>query len=104
MNNFITAKTGGNPAMLSSEAGMHIYSAVTGMSDSTLKKENLQPHFHGAWCLTGMGGNQAWLDACTADFNTKTISGFSYFPHILMTMYGELLNGLFVKPATLPAI
>ena len=88
--------------MLSSEAGMHIYSAVTGMPDSTLKKENLQPHFHGAWCLTGMGGNQAWLDACTADFNTKTISGFSYFPHILMTMYSELLNGLFVKPATLP--
>ena len=102
MNNFITAKTGGNPAMLSSEAGMHIYSAVTGMPDSTLKKENLQPHFHGAWCLTGMGGNQAWLDACTADFNTRTMSGFSYFPHILMTMFGELLNGLFVKPATLP--
>ena len=88
--------------MLSAEAGTHIYSAVVGMPDSTLKNQNLQAHFHGAWCLTGMAGNQAWIDGCTAEFNTKTMSGFSYFPHILMTLFGEFLNGMFVKPATLP--
>lgn len=104
MNNFISSKTGGDPTKLSAEAGTHIYSAVTGMADSTLKKENLQGHFHGAWCLTGMGGNQAWIDGCTAEFNARTLSGFSYFPHILMTMYSQFLNGRFVKPATLPAI
>ena len=102
MNTFISGKTSGNPANLTAEAGKHIYSAVTGMPDSTLKSENLQPHFHGAWCLTGMAGNQAWLDGCTTEFNTRTITNFSYFPHILMTMYSELLNGLFVKPALLP--
>lgn len=102
MNNFISTKTSGNPQKLSAEAGTHIYSAVTGKADSTLKKENLQGHFHGAWCLTGMAGNQAWLDGCTAEYNARSMSGFSYFPHILMTMYSELLNGLFIKPALLP--
>lgn len=102
INQFIVGKTGGDPSKLESTAGAHIYSAVTGMPDSTLKKENLQSHWHGAWCLTGMAGNQTWLDGCTQAFNTRTMSGFSYFPHILMTMYGELLNGMFIKPATLP--
>jgi hypothetical protein len=49
-----------------------------------------------------MGVNQAWVSACTQAFNQKTISGFSYFPHILMTMFGELLNGYFIKPDVLP--
>ena len=102
MNTFIVGKTNGDPSKLPSTAGATIYSAVAGMPDSTLKQENLQPHFLGAWCLTGMGGNQAWLDGCTATFNQRTISGFSYFPHILMTMYGELLNGFFIKPTLLP--
>ena len=102
MNGFIVEKTGGDPNNLLTTAGEHIYSAVAGMPDSTLKKQNMQTHFHGAWCLTGMGGNQAWIDACTTAFNAKDISGFSYFPHILMTMYGELLNGYFKKPALLP--
>lgn len=102
MNTFISGKTNGNPSKLTSEAGTHIYSAVAGKADSTLKKENLQPHFHGAWCLTGMGVNQAWIDGCTTEFNARTISGFSYFPHILMTMFSELLNGFFIKPALLP--
>jgi len=102
MNSFISTKTGGDATKLTAEAGTHIYSAVTGMADSTLKKENLQGHFHGAWCLTGMGGNQAWLDACTTEYNVRSMSGFSYFPHILMTMFSELLNGLFIKPAALP--
>lgn len=103
MNTFIVNKTSGNPANLTATAGGHIYSAVSTMPDSTLKTQNLQSHWHGAWCLTGMGGNQAWIDACTTTFNQNTIgTAFSYFPHILLTMYGELLNGLFVKPATLP--
>lgn len=102
MNDFIVNKTAGSPDKLTETAGAHIYSAVPSMPDSTLKKANLQSHWHGAWCLTGMGANQAWMDACTASFNLNTINGFSYFPHILTTMYGELLNGLFVKPAALP--
>ena len=102
MNDFIVGKTNGNPDNLPTTAGAMIYSAVTGMPDSTLKSANLQPHFHGAWCLTGMGVNQAWVSACTQAFNQKTISGFSYFPHILMTMFGELLNGYFIKPELLP--
>ncbi len=102
MNLFISGKTNGDPNKLPSTAGATIYSAVAGMADSTLKQENLQPHFHGAWCLTGMAGNQAWLDGCTANFNQRAINGFSYFPHILMTLYGELLNGFFIKPALLP--
>ena len=102
MNDFIVNKTAGSPDKLTETAGGHIYSAVPSMPDSTLKKQSLQAHWHGAWCLTGMGVNQAWMDACTASFNQNSISGFSYFPHILTTMYGELLNGLFIKPAALP--
>lgn len=99
LNSFISAKTGGDPANLET-AGAVMYSAVAGLADGAVN--SLHPHWHGAWCLTGMAGNQAWLDACTASFNTRTIANFNYFPHILQTMYGELLNGLFVKPANLP--
>lgn len=99
LNAFISAKTAGNPANLET-AGAVMYSAVPGMADGSVN--SLHPHWHGAWCLTGMAGQQAWLDACTTNFNARTITGFNYFPHILMTMYGELLNGLFVKPANLP--
>lgn len=99
LNAFISAKTAGDPANLET-AGKIQYSAVPGMADGTPNK-NLLAHWHGAWCLTGMAGQQAWLDNCTAAFNARTISGFNYFPHILQTMYGELLNGMFVKPASL---
>lgn len=99
LNNFISEKSAGSPANLE-VSGKVMYSAVPGMADVTAN--SLQPHWHGAWCLTGMAGNQTWLDGCTAAFNAKTMSGFSYFPHILMTMYGELLNGLFIKPAMMP--
>lgn len=103
LNTFISAKTGGDPSQLEATAGKYMYSAVTTMPDSLLKTPNLLPQWHGAWCLTGMGTNQAWLDNCTTQYNAgRVINTFSYFPHILMTMYSELLNGLFVKPATLP--
>lgn len=98
LNTFISSKSAGDPANLET-SGKVMYSAVPGMADGSVN--SLHPHWHGAWCLTGMAGNQAWLDGCTAAFNTKTMNGFSYFPHILMTMYGELLNGMFVKPAAL---
>ncbi|MCQ2097695.1 MAG: glycosyl hydrolase family 8 [Fibrobacter sp.] len=100
LNSFISAKSAGDPANLET-AGKIQYSAVPGMPDGEPNK-NLLPHWQGAWCLTGMAGAQSWLDNCTASFNTRTISGFNYFPHILQTMYGELLNGMFVKPANLP--
>ncbi|MCQ2121831.1 MAG: glycosyl hydrolase family 8 [Fibrobacter sp.] len=99
LNAFIAGKTAGDPANLET-AGRIQYSAVPGMEDG-LPNKNLLVHWQGAWCLTGMAGQQAWLDNCTAIFNTRTISGFNYFPHILQTMYGELLNGLFKKPAAL---
>lgn len=99
LNNFISTKSNGDPANLET-TGKVMYSAVPGMADGTVP--TLTSQWHGAWCLTGMAGNQDWLDACTSAFNAREITGFSYFPHILMTMYGELLNGLFVKPANLP--
>lgn len=100
LNAFISAKSGGNPANLET-TGKVMYSAVPGMEDGA--SNNLLAHWHGAWCLTGMGGNQDWLNNCAANFNARAIgTNFSYFPHILQTMYGELLNGLFVKPANLP--
>ena len=99
LNNFISMKSGGDPTNLET-SGKVMYSAVPGLADGTVNK--LGSHWHGAWCLTGMAGAQAWLDGCTAKFNTNAMNGFSYFPHILMTMYGELLNGMFVKPAALP--
>ena len=102
INQFIVTQTGGDPSKLETTAGAHIYSAVTGMPDSTLNKANLQSHWHGAWCLSGMANNQAWMDACTTAFNERSIAGFNYFPHILMTMYSELLNGFFQKPTLLP--
>lgn len=101
LNNFISTKSSGDPANLQT-TGKVMYSAVAGMADGSTN--SLMPNWHGAWCLTGMGGNQAWLDKCVTAFNQSTMTGFSYFPHILMTMYSELLNGLFVKPSLLPAI
>jgi endo-1,4-beta-D-glucanase Y len=99
LNSFISTRSNGDPANLET-SGKVMYSAVAGKED--VSSTSLMAHWHGAWCLTGMAGNQNWLDACTSAFNAREISGFSYFPHILMTMYGELLNGLFVKPANLP--
>lgn len=54
----------------------------------------------GAWCATGLSGNMDWLNACTAELNTKTPSNgtTSYFADILLVMYSQMLNGLFVKP------
>ena len=99
MNSFISTRSQGSAANLET-SGKVMYSAVAGKADGSTK--SLMPNWLGAWCLTGMGGNQTWLDECTASFNTKAMSGFSYFPHILMTLYSELLNGLYVKPALLP--
>lgn len=100
LNAFISEKSAGDPANLVN-TGKVMYSAVPGMEDGSTNK--LVSHWYGAWCLTGMAGNQAWLDKCVTGFNTtQTISGFNYFPHILQTMYSELMNGMFVKPAAMP--
>lgn len=99
LNTFISTRSSGDPSNLET-SGKVMYSAVPGMEDGSVN--SLHPHWHGAWCLTGMAGQQTWLDACTAAFNTRTIANFNYFPHILQTMYGELLNGMFEKPALMP--
>lgn len=54
----------------------------------------------GAWCSTGISGAADWLNVCTAELNKKTPSNTttSYFADILLVMYSQLLNGLFVKP------
>ncbi len=53
-----------------------------------------------AWCLTGISGNTDWLNKCTASVNQKTPSNSttSYFPDILLSMYSQLLNGLYQRP------
>ena len=99
LNNFISTKSSGSAAKLET-TGKVMYSAAAGKADGSTN--SFMPNWHGAWCLTGMAGNQAWLNECTAAFNTKTINGFSYFPHILMTMFSQLLNGMYMKPALLP--
>ena len=53
-----------------------------------------------AWCLTGISGNTDWLNKCTAAVNQKwpSNSSTSYFSDILLSMYSQLLNGLYQRP------
>lgn len=96
LNDFIVAKSGGNP---DSDALSTNYSWDLSLgADKT--SSVVAKHWYAAWCATGIGTNANWLNACTAGVNAKdlTNNASSYFADILLVMYGQLLNGMFVKP------
>lgn len=97
LNAFISAKSGGDPTSMAL-ATLYSYNPAVGADITNGTKVSEQ--WLGAWCLTGMAGATAWLDACTNHFNTQPMqtSAGSYYTNILQVMYSQLLNGLFTKP------
>lgn len=96
LNNFIVAKSGGDP---SSVALATQYSWDPAKSDYD-KNTSVPAQWLAAWCATGLGTNQTWLNACTQLVNATTLgnNGTSYFTDILQALYSSLLNGKFVRP------
>ena len=96
LNEFIVGKSGGDPSSIA--LGTNYSWNLTAGPD---KEGNAVPsQWLAAWCLTGISGNTAWLNACTDLVNTRmpSNSATSYFPDILLGMYSQLLNGLYVRP------
>ncbi len=96
LNNFISAKAGGDP---NSKALAVQYSWDPAKNDAT-GNSAVPTQWLAAWCATGIGTNQAWLNACTDLVNGKSVTNnnSSYFTDILLGLYSSLLNGAFVKP------
>ncbi len=96
LNNFIVAKSGGDPESLALSTNYSANLAIG--ADATNNKVSSQ--WYAAWCATGIAGNAAWLNACTTSLNTRTPgnNNGSYFSDILLVMYSQLLNGLYVRP------
>lgn len=96
LNAFIVNKTGGDP---NSALLAYNYSANLA-SGADIAGTTVQHHWYGAWCLTGIAGNPAWLSACTDGFNAKALlaTNSSYFADILQMMMSQLLNGLYIRP------
>lgn len=100
LNDFIVAKSGGDP---SSNALATNYSWNLSLGADVSKNTSVPSQWYAAWCATGLGTNSAWLDKCTTGLNAivPTNNGSSYFSDILLLMYSQLLNGMYVKPAAL---
>lgn len=96
LNDFIVAKSGNNPNSDVLSAN-YTWNAAYG-SDKT--NSVVGPHWYAAWCATGIGTNDLWLQTCTSGLNQKAVlnNGSSYFSDILLMMYSQLLNGFYVKP------
>lgn len=96
LNNFISAKAGGDP---NSKALAVQYSWDPAKNDAT-GNSAVPTQWLAAWCATGIGTNQAWLESCTGLVNGKSVTNnnSSYFTDILLGLYSSLLNGAFVKP------
>lgn len=97
LNNFIVAKSGGNP---SSPALAVNYSWKLSEGADISKNTTTPSQWLAAWCATGIGTNPTWLDACTKAVNgtSMSLNASSYFSDILLMLYGQLLNGAFVRP------
>ncbi len=95
LNAFIVAKSNGDPSQI--PAVNYSYNLDAG-PDIAGSKVPIQ--WSGAWCLTGMAGASAWLDACTGLFNANSMqpTASSYFSDILQVMMSQLLNGMYTKP------
>ena len=98
LNAFIVEKSAGDPA---SKALAINYSWDPAKTDATVNSTAIvSPHWLAAWCATGIGNNQDWLNTCTNLVNATpmTNSNTSYYTDILLGMYSALLNGKFIKP------
>ena len=96
LGDFVAAKSNNDPAQLPQYA-------VNYLDGTDAINPTNGEHYLGAACLSGLGVNAAWADACTSYFNgfeMSTTAGYSgnYFKQILQMMYSSLLNGKFVKP------
>lgn len=96
LNDFIVAKSSGNPADLAL-ATYYSWNLSLGANKENNKISN---GWLGGWCATGLAGNTTWLNSCTTEFNKRIPDNTtsSYFMDILLVMYSQLLNGVFVKP------
>ncbi len=95
LNAFISARSGGDPSQI--PAVNYSYNLDVGPDIAGAK---VPVQWSGAWCLTGMAGANAWLDACTGLFNAQSMqpNAGSYFSDILQVMMSQLLNGMYTKP------
>lgn len=98
LNAFISTKSGGDPAGI--PAVNYSWNLAAG-ADIAITKVPTQ--WLGAWCLTGMAGADAWMDACANIFNAEQMqtSASSYFSNMLQMMMSQLMNGAYIKPALL---
>lgn len=96
LNDFIVAKSKGNPADLAL-ATYYSWDLSLG-ADKTNNK--ISTGWLGGWCVTGIAGNTSWLNSCTDEFNKRLPDNTtaSYFMDILLVMYSQLLNGAYIKP------
>lgn len=97
LNDFIVAKSAGDPSSLALATQ---YSWNLSVGPDYTKNSSVPTQWLAAWCATGIGANQAWLDKCTPLVNAITPgnNGSSYFSDILLGLYSGLLNGAFVRP------
>lgn len=97
LNEFIVGKSAGDPSSLALATQ---YSWNLSVGADYTKNTSVPTQWLAAWCATGLGSNQAWLDKCTPLVNAITPgnNGSSYFSDILLGLYSGLLNGAFVRP------
>ena len=97
LNTFISTKANGDPT---SSALSVSYSWNLQLGADDTRNSAVPAQWLSAWCATGIGTNADWLKKCTDAVNQKTVSNTasSYFPDILLMMYSQLLNGLYIRP------
>lgn len=96
LNKFIVEKSGGDPSSLA----LAIQYSWDPAKEDYNKNTSIPIQWLSAWCATGLGNNEEWLNKCTEMVNASTVSnnGSSYFSDILLGLYSGLLNGLFARP------
>ena len=98
LNEFIVKKSGGDVNNVTALGTNYSWNLSVGADKADMGVISSQ--WLGAWCATGLAGNADWLNACTSAVNARepTNNASSYFSDILLTMYAQLLNGVFVRP------
>lgn len=98
LNDFIVKKSGGDVNNVDALGRNYSWNLSVGADKDGMGVISSQ--WLGAWCATGISGNTDWLNACTSAVNARmpTNNASSYFSDILLTMYAQLLNGVFVRP------
>lgn len=100
MADFMIAQTGGSISAISDKTYPFWDKTDPTHSTSAVVKQYLA-----AYCLMGMtGDHKEWLDKCVTNFNSNASvanaskSSYSYFSHILQMMFGQLMNGKYIRP------